>query len=757
MGLMHRPRFLTSLRNRIYFLLLTVLVPVLLIQATYCYNRYKARRTNELQANLEVARATGKTFDEFVAAILHQELAIGVNLTLPDNMPVNEVNRVLTANQVEHHAIRDISWVSPRGLVVASSTERNIGENISDRAYFREICAGREWMLSDLLLSRGTGQPIFSVSRGIRDKNGALLGIVVTAVVPDRLGGALAVELSKEGSITLIDREGKAVYQHPSSEWSWEERNLVSKRPAILDALAGREVMGTFTCFTTGAERIAALSPARMTGWVIISGRLEEAVMAPIKAEMVLQAGMSFMVTIAVFLVAMGVSRTITAPIESLHEHALALGNGNLEHRTEVRGSYELRELACAFNGTAEKIGEREEALRLDEARFEALYALSQMMEESREEIEDFALEQEVKITGSRIGFISFLNEDETACGPFIWSKGARRQCSLGEREAHGALELAGVWADALRKREPVIINDYHGDASLGHGFPEGHPPLKRAMIVPVFEGHRIVAVAGVGNKENDYGYSDVRQLTLLMDGMWKHIQRRKSEKALRESESLVAIGRAMSAVAHDMKTPLVSIGGFTRLVQRHLDDESPDHGRLEIAIEETRRLENMVRDMLDFSRPLKLERLEGDVEQLIAECFVVVESMAQQKRVTLQNHAEQDSVPVSFDAMRMKQVLINLLTNAIQASPEGERVTVRCHSNGGGHFVIDVTDNGCGIACGDRKEIFSPFFTTKKEGTGLGLPIVKKIVEAHQGQIEILDNEECGVTFRVQLPLASN
>jgi signal transduction histidine kinase len=108
---------------------------------------------------------------------------------------------------------------------------------------------------------------------------------------------------------------------------------------------------------------------------------------------------------------------------------------------------------------------------------------------------------------------------------------------------------------------------------------------------------------------------------------------------------------------------------------------------------------------------------------------------------------------PALLDFMRMKQVVINLVANAVQASPEGGEVVVSGHMNDGS-LTIDVIDSGCGIPPDKREEIFSPFYSTKKEGTGLGLPIVKKIVEAHRGSIEILDNPEKGLTFRVTVSL---
>jgi signal transduction histidine kinase len=99
--------------------------------------------------------------------------------------------------------------------------------------------------------------------------------------------------------------------------------------------------------------------------------------------------------------------------------------------------------------------------------------------------------------------------------------------------------------------------------------------------------------------------------------------------------------------------------------------------------------------------------------------------------------------------------MVINLVTNATQASPEGETVRIRCYEKGKS-LVIDVTDRGPGIPSDKRQEVFSPFYTTKKEGTGLGLPIIKKIVEAHEGRTAILDNPGSGITFRVEIPLSA-
>lgn len=224
-------------------------------------------------------------------------------------------------------------------------------------------------------------------------------------------------------------------------------------------------------------------------------------------------------------------------------------------------------------------------------------------------------------------------------------------------------------------------------------------------------------------------------------------------QKRLSEAEGLAALGKAVSGLAHDLKTPLIAIGGFSRLMCKNLEKSvSSYREKLDIIIEETQRMEKMVKEMLDFSRPLELHRAKGNINQVVSQCLAVISALAQEKKVKVQNLSAQDLPLMSFDAERMKQVLINLLINAIEASSEGETVSVYCYQKRK-RLIIDVNDRGYGIPKGKKEEIFSHFFTTKKGGTGLGLPIAKKIVEAHQGYLEVLETPETGVTFRVEIP----
>ena len=235
-------------------------------------------------------------------------------------------------------------------------------------------------------------------------------------------------------------------------------------------------------------------------------------------------------------------------------------------------------------------------------------------------------------------------------------------------------------------------------------------------------------------------------------------VQRAEKERhALITAERLSAIGRTVVEVAHDMRAPLVAIGGFTAQVSRSLGDRDPKNKeKLDIVGKEAARLDGMVREMLDFGKTVELYPVEIFLNDLVLETVELARQAATARGVELRLALAPQLPPLSADYNKLKQVILNLITNAVQASSEGDRVKVSTHMADRWNMALDVADAGCGIEKKDREKIFLPFYSTKSEGTGLGLPIVKKIVEAHGGDLHFYSNKGKGVTFRVQLPLLS-
>jgi PAS domain S-box-containing protein len=192
-----------------------------------------------------------------------------------------------------------------------------------------------------------------------------------------------------------------------------------------------------------------------------------------------------------------------------------------------------------------------EESLKLDEERLETLLTLSQLKIKSENDITDFALEEGVRLTRSKGGYLHFFNEDEQTIQLYSWSKDVLKVCTA-EQGHNYPLDTAGVWADSIRTRGTVIHNDYQ---SISHkkGYPEGHFHLIRHMGIPIFDEDRIVGVTGVGNKEEPYEDSDARQLTLLMNSMWGILKQKRSEqereRLIRELKDALAKVKTLSGL----------------------------------------------------------------------------------------------------------------------------------------------------------------------------------------------------------------
>jgi signal transduction histidine kinase len=196
------------------------------------------------------------------------------------------------------------------------------------------------------------------------------------------------------------------------------------------------------------------------------------------------------------------------------------------------------------------------EEAQLNEARLQALLRLSQMTEAPLREITDYALEQAVALTKSTIGYLAFVNEDQTVLTMHSWSQSAMAECAIVDKPRVYPLETTGLWGEAVRQRRPIVTNDYAAPVPLKRGLPPGHVPLRRHLNVPIFKGNKIVVVAGVGNKVTDYDDADTRQLTLLMDGMWMLLERRQVQEELRRHrdhlEQLVA--ERTAELAHEIE-----------------------------------------------------------------------------------------------------------------------------------------------------------------------------------------------------------
>ncbi|MGN7612856.1 PAS domain S-box protein [Magnetococcales bacterium HHB-1] len=192
------------------------------------------------------------------------------------------------------------------------------------------------------------------------------------------------------------------------------------------------------------------------------------------------------------------------------------------------------------FSAIVRDISEREEtlkALRLNEARLEAQAELYEMASAPEDVIFNFVLNHLVSLTESKFGFVGFVTPQESTMQTFAWSKDTYRKCNINTSPFDFPIKNAGIWAEAIRRKSPFILNDYSHTHPKKKGLPEGHVMITRFMSIPVVEENRVTLVAGVANKAIDYNEADVSQATLLLSGMWRLVQQERAKKRLNDAK----------------------------------------------------------------------------------------------------------------------------------------------------------------------------------------------------------------------------
>jgi two-component system NtrC family sensor kinase len=240
-----------------------------------------------------------------------------------------------------------------------------------------------------------------------------------------------------------------------------------------------------------------------------------------------------------------------------------------------------------------------------------------------------------------------------------------------------------------------------------------------------------------------------------------RELERRRIEQILFDSEKLAATGRLAASIAHEINNPLEAIKNALYLLTKKIAPEDPNAKFLQIATRETERVSRILRQMLGFYQPAKME--PTDINHLIEESEALIEKHLRQSRIKVENDLEAGLLPVIASADQIKQVLLNLMLNAQQAMPLGGTLFVSTRVTHGAdpEFLmsdsvqIQVRDTGQGIAEEHLPHIFEPFFSTKDtRGTGLGLWVSQGIVQAHGGSIKLRSRQGRGSTFSVALPI---
>jgi len=422
--------------------------------------------------------------------------------------------------------------------------------------------------------------------------------------------------------------------------------------------------------------------------------------------------------------------------------------------------------VGCIVDITQRKKLEHEKDFNND--RLESLLRINQFKSESKQELLDHALQEAITLTESRLGYIYYYSEDKTEFTLNTWSKEAMEQCKIANPLTKYQLNSTGCWGEAVRQRKPFLLNEYTPDNEFVKGTPLGHVELKRFLTIPLIVEDEIVAVVGVANKTEEYNNSDIRQLTLLMDTVWKIVERQEHQQQLiaakEKAEESDRLKTAFLAnMSHEIRTPMNAIIGFAEMLNRpNLSDERRKY-YTEIISENSNQLLAIVNDILDISRietgQIEIREDVFNVNDMLLELYVMFKSKAAQKNISVYTHKEMPDhqVVIQSDEFKLRQILNNLIVNALKFTHKGSIKFGYTKVNEELHFFVE--DTGIGIYDDMLDKIFERFrqadsdITRRYGGTGLGLSISKGYVELLGGKIWVESKPDVGTKFSFSLP----
>lgn len=242
----------------------------------------------------------------------------------------------------------------------------------------------------------------------------------------------------------------------------------------------------------------------------------------------------------------------------------------------------------------------------------------------------------------------------------------------------------------------------------------------------------------------------------------------KQMEEEMMQVKTLAALGELSAVVAHEVKNPLGGIRGFAELLDRDLKEDDPRKRFVKKIVEGVSTLDRIVMSLLDYTKPVKLNPVKVEIVKFLDETinFFKMDAGQAKPNILIDENYPEDNLFCYIDTEQFRQVLLNLFHNAVQAMPEGGRITVKLNQEVATGRVsskertkiiaLIISDTGMGMNKETKEKLFTPFFTTKERGTGLGLATVKKIVEAHRGEIEVESELGIGTSVIVKLPMTS-
>jgi len=332
-----------------------------------------------------------------------------------------------------------------------------------------------------------------------------------------------------------------------------------------------------------------------------------------------------------------------------------------------------------------------------------------------------------------------------------------------------------GIAGRVVESKKPMVVQDVSKEKAFSPEVDRKTGFTTRSMVcVPlILRGEAVGAVQVLNKRDQEpFTSSDLELLTTMSQQIAVALENAKLYERLQEqfrlteqelrvtqerlirSERLAATGNLIQGVAHEVRNPIMTIGGFALRIKKALKDHRKIQEYADIILQESQRLENLVREVQEFADIQSPTLKRGNISEVLQRVLKKVEALARELAVRLFVDIQEDLPPTMLDDSQLFKAFSNILENALEAMPEGGTLTIEALS-ANGHIRIKIVDTGCGVSKEALACIYDPFFTSKTHGAGLGLTMVHQIMMNHHGEIKIQSGQGIGTTVTLQIPVS--
>lgn len=296
-------------------------------------------------------------------------------------------------------------------------------------------------------------------------------------------------------------------------------------------------------------------------------------------------------------------------------------------------------------------------------------------------------------------------------------------------------------------------------------GIEKGEPSSRENLLIGTPEGEKRATKITTSILSSDTG-----KLVEVVANFGDFEQVKEMQSQMERMNRLASLGSLVAGLAHEVRTPLGSLKGFTQLLAEDLSEDDRKRQYTEIIIKEIDRLNKVVEELLSFAQPTAADFEARDINEIVRDALVLVQASFNSKAVEVVERYDPTLPKVVVERNRLVQAILNILNNAFEATPDPGRIIIETSRGKNGYggtsaeeaitarsVIIDFSNTGTAVSFKDAERMFDPFFTTKEKGTGLGLTIAQQVATAHGGSLTVINrpetDQEAGVTFRMELP----